>query len=365
MASSPENRQFEEDARKMVDDLAREDPDKLQELYKASQELQSIMKDNPEMFKSTFQDYIKKLEQGELQGPDIFGKGAPAPEPPKANPPKEAPASKPATNSTAAAPQKSEEKAMENTAEGDGVDYQVDDELWYAPTQKQKRPETVLARWSIACKKTKIRDTEDPGPPVYINVCESDDVHPLESHTGAVPCYTSEIVRNHCDICIHGDALAQAKFDPALKEDIVNLCLHKVHHFHKIHALDYTLGGPLYSVILGEVKPPKTEAPPAAEEHSEASPVQTHLPPTAVSNVEVVETDGDIQVHATLTVPSAKDVELTLIGRNSLRLQIPGVLPKDIALPCNVIEEEYTCKFMKKARTLKITLHKDMEGALD
>ena len=64
MASSPENRQFEEDARKMVDDLAREDPDKLQELYKASQELQSIMKDNPEMFKSTFQDYIKKLEQG-------------------------------------------------------------------------------------------------------------------------------------------------------------------------------------------------------------------------------------------------------------------------------------------------------------
>ena len=42
---------------------------------------------------------------GELQGPDIFGKGAPAPEPPKANPPKEAPASKPATNSTAAAPQ--------------------------------------------------------------------------------------------------------------------------------------------------------------------------------------------------------------------------------------------------------------------
>ena len=43
-------------------------------------------------------------------------------------------------------------------------------------------------------------------------------------------------------------------------------------------------------------------------------------------------------MHATLTVPSAKDVELTLIGRNSLRLQIPGVLPKDIALPCNVIE---------------------------
>ena len=45
----------------------------------------------------------------------------------------------------------------------------------------------------------------------------------------------------------------------------------------QIHAVDYTLGGPLYSVILGEVKPPKTEAPPAAEEHSEASPVQVRL----------------------------------------------------------------------------------------
>ena len=43
------------------------------------------------------------------------------------------------------------------------------------------------------------------------------DSHSSQSHTGAVPCYTSEIVRNHCDICIHGDALAQAKFDPALK----------------------------------------------------------------------------------------------------------------------------------------------------
>ena len=34
--------------------------------------------------------------------------------------------------------------------------------------------------------------------------------------------------------------------------------------------------------------------------------------------------------------------------------------------PCpSPLQEEYTCKFMKKARTLKITLHKDMEGALD
>ena len=41
-------------------------------------------------------------------------------------------------------------------------------------------PHVLSTRWSIACKKTKIRDTEDPGPPVYINVCESDDVHPLE-----------------------------------------------------------------------------------------------------------------------------------------------------------------------------------------
>ena len=310
------------------------------------------------------------MGNGEIDGPDIFGqKGNPAS---KATPsvsttttssaPKAS--EKPTSDPTPNTQHEPEEDVPEETAEEDVEEWQVDDELWYAPNQRQKRPESVLARWSVVSKKTRKKEDDVPGPPMYINVVEADSIDPLEEHTGAIPAYTSEVVSNHMDVAVHPTAIAKANFDPGIKEDLLNLVLHKAFSYHKIIVQDYTIGGPLLSVIAGEVAQqtrPKRKpiAPPAAKT------VTVQAEPSVVRNVEVIETDNDLEIHATLPVASAKGVDLTLIGKNSLRLLVPNALPKDIALPCDVIEEEYGCKFSKKTRVLKITLHKAMESALD
>eukprot|EP00667_Euglena_gracilis_P015475 EG_transcript_16090 len=365
----------------MVDDLARTDPAKLTELYAASQEMQKIMAEDPELFKQTFADYLQRLEKGDLQAAGLSSTAPPAPQQsspnssppapknspgasPRSPPPPPAAISQQASSSPAAAP------GTTSSASAGAPDYQEDDEVWYAPSQKQKRPESLLARWSLNSTATRWKDNDDPAPQVYVNVCESEEVTPLEAHSGAIPCYTSELVHHHVDVVLHPDTLAAAKFDSALREDIVNLCLHKVLFFHKLLVQQYQLGGPLFSVILGEVAQHcRPSGPQAVAESLPGKPLAPIMappaPPILVTAVAVTETEGAVEVAATLTVESAKDVTVLLLGSNALRLQMAGALPKDIALPCNVLEDDYGCKFVKKSRSLKVTFRKCLEHRLD
>eukprot|EP00668_Euglena_longa_P033473 GGOE01043050.1.p1 GENE.GGOE01043050.1~~GGOE01043050.1.p1 ORF type:complete len:430 (+),score=132.58 GGOE01043050.1:89-1291(+) len=400
MAGDEDDADFREQTKRMVDELARTDPATLKELYSASRagpgtmtgqqspcEMQKIMTEDPEMFQQTFREYLQRLEKGDEH---TLGKPAAAPQltpqlsphstpgsqgaekaadtPASAAAPPKAPAQPPPASGHQQAPTPAAAASQTTSAPVDPPDYQEDDEVWYAPVQKQKRPESLLARWSITSIATRRKDSDDPAPPVYVNVCESEGITSLEAHSGAIPCYTSELVHHHVDVVLHPDTLAKAKFDSALREDIVNLCLHKVLFFHKLLVQQYALGGPLFSVILGEVaehcNPAGTRSHTVTPKPAEATAAGQAIP-VLVSAVQVAETEGEVEVAAALTVSTAKDVDVVLLGRNALRLQMAGALPKDIALPCDVQEDGYKCRFVRKSQTLKVTFPKCMEHSLD